>query len=169
MDRMHVTADRLLAELELIYETRLEAFVRTATAITGNRESGRDAVHDAFVSTIRNRDQFRGDAPLEAWVWRVVVRAALKTREKLRDVPPRERALEAAAVANGHGEDAAAIQALIADLPERQKLTLYLRYYADLDYQSIADALGIKRGTVSAALHAAHTSLRERLAEVTTK
>jgi RNA polymerase sigma-70 factor (ECF subfamily) len=165
---MDVRGDRLLAELELLYEARLEAFVRTAAAITGDRESGRDAVHDAFVSTIRSRDQFRGDAPLEAWVWRVVIRAALKAREKMRDVPSRAPGPEDVAP-NGHGEDTEAIQALIADLPERQKLTLYLRYYADLDYQQIADALGIKRGTVSAALHAAHTSLRERLTEVTTR
>ena len=37
---------------------------------------------------------------------------------------------------------------------------------ADLDYQQIAEALGIRRGTVSATLHAAHESLRRRIEEV---
>jgi hypothetical protein len=46
--------------------------VRTATAITGDRESGRDAVNDAFVAAIGHRGQFRGEKTLDAWVWRVV-------------------------------------------------------------------------------------------------
>jgi DNA-directed RNA polymerase specialized sigma24 family protein len=36
---------------------------------------------------------------------------------------------------------------------------VFLRYYADLDYRSIAEALEIEVGTVSATLSAAHTAL----------
>jgi RNA polymerase sigma-70 factor, ECF subfamily len=161
-----VGGDPLLASLEALYEARLDAFVRTATAITGSRESGRDAVHDAFVSAIRHRDKFRDEAPLEAWLWRVVVRAALKARRRASDVGGGDSTLEATTT-NGRGDDAAALQAIIAELPERQRLTLFLRYYADLDYRQIATALGVRRGTVSAALHAAHETLRRRLTEVT--
>ncbi len=42
---------------------------------------------------------------------------------------------------------------------------LFLRYYADLDYASIAGALGIRRGTVSATLNQAHEALRLLLGE----
>jgi DNA-directed RNA polymerase specialized sigma24 family protein len=42
---------------------------------------------------------------------------------------------------------------------------LFLRYYADLDYDAIAEALGISPGTVGATLHAAHKAMRERLKE----
>jgi RNA polymerase sigma-70 factor (ECF subfamily) len=55
---------------------------------------------------------------------------------------------------------------LIALLPERQRLVLFLRYYADLDYRRIAQILRVEVGTVSATLHAAHTSLRRALKEV---
>jgi RNA polymerase sigma factor (sigma-70 family) len=51
-------------------------------------------------------------------------------------------------------------------LPERQRLALFLRYYADLDYAAIAAALGISPGTVGALLHTARTSLRRTLEEV---
>ena len=48
-------------------------------------------------------------------------------------------------------------RAALASLLERQRLALFLRYYADLDYAGIAEALGISRGRlVSATLHAAH-------------
>ena len=43
---------------------------------------------------------------------------------------------------------------------------LFLRYYADLDYAAIAEALGIARGTVSATLHAARSNLQAKLEEV---
>ena len=56
--------------------------------------------------------------------------------------------------------------ALIALLPERQRLAIFLRYYADLDYRSIAEALGVEVGTVSATLATAHASLRKALTRV---
>jgi len=52
---------------------------------------------------------------------------------------------------------------LLAELPERQREAIFLRYYADLDYEAIAELLGISAGTVAATLHAAHSALRERL------
>jgi RNA polymerase sigma factor (sigma-70 family) len=55
---------------------------------------------------------------------------------------------------------------LIARLPERQRLIVFLRYYADLDYRSIAAALGVEVGTISAALASAHTAIRKALQEV---
>ena len=54
----------------------------------------------------------------------------------------------------------------MAALPERQRLVLFLRYYADLDYRRIAQILRVEVGTVSATLHAAHASLRRALNEV---
>jgi RNA polymerase sigma factor (sigma-70 family) len=73
--------------------------------------------------------------------------------------------LDQDAATNGHRETGAATAAL-ALLPERQRLALFLRYYADLDYAGIAEALGIARGTVSATLHAARSNLRTKLKEV---
>jgi RNA polymerase sigma-70 factor (ECF subfamily) len=55
---------------------------------------------------------------------------------------------------------------LIAQLPERQRLIVFLRYYADLDYRSIAAALDVEVGTVSASLSAAHQAIRKALQEV---
>ena len=45
-------------------------------------------------------------------------------------------------------------------------MAVYLRYYADLDYRAIADALEVEIGTVSATLGSAHQALRQSLQEV---
>ena len=54
----------------------------------------------------------------------------------------------------------------LARLPERQRLIVFLRYYADLDYRSIAEVIGVEVWTVSASLAAAHRSVRLLLEEV---
>jgi RNA polymerase sigma factor (sigma-70 family) len=58
------------------------------------------------------------------------------------------------------------VRAWVASLPEQQRFTVYLRYYADLDYRAIAAVLDVKVGTVSAALSAAHQRLRKQIQEV---
>ena len=57
------------------------------------------------------------------------------------------------------------VREAIEQLPERQRLVLFLRVYADLDYRAIAEAVGIREGTVAATLNAAHSRLRELLSE----
>jgi RNA polymerase sigma factor (sigma-70 family) len=51
-------------------------------------------------------------------------------------------------------------------LPDRYRAPLVLRYYADLDYAAIADALEIAPGTVAATLNAALATLHRTLQEV---
>jgi len=48
-------------------------------------------------------------------------------------------------------------------LSERQRLVLFLRYYADLDYATIAEALSISSGTVGATLTTGRAALGEAL------
>jgi RNA polymerase sigma factor (sigma-70 family) len=155
---MRLSRGASIVELERVYRADFMRFVRVATAIAGDEESGSDAVHDAFVQAVRNRGSYRGDGPLEGWVWRMVVNAAKKRAQ-----PRREVGQEAPAESeNGFGDP---VRSLIAALPERQRLALFLRYYADLDYGSIGAVLGIASGTVGATLNAAHAALRSSLKE----
>jgi RNA polymerase sigma-70 factor (ECF subfamily) len=160
-------SDDFVEAVRLVYEERLDGFCSLVAAITRDREGARDVVHDAFASALRSRGQYRGEGDLAAWLWRIVVNAALDRRRR-REVEIAEEAveeLEDAAARRDRfpeGRLAAAIQAL----PERQRLTIFLRYYADLEYRQIGEVLGIATGTVSAALNAAHRTLARQLNEV---
>jgi DNA-directed RNA polymerase specialized sigma24 family protein len=125
--------DASIAALEELYRRRYRRFLRLALAVTGSRDAAADAVQEGFARAIRHRQEFRGEGPLEA-------------------------ADEAAA--NGHVAPSAEVRAAVAALPERQRHALFLRHYADLDYDQIGQVLGIARGTVAATLHAAHASVR---------
>ena len=157
---------QLLVEIEALYRERFADFVAVAASIVGEREAAREAVQDAFVGVVRGRADYRGEAPLEAWVWRAVVNAARKKRRRFtREVQLRPVAQSS----NGSGdvhEPTTELALLVAALPERQRLVLFLRYYADLDYRRIAQILGVDTGTVSATLHAARRALRLALEEV---
>jgi RNA polymerase sigma-70 factor (ECF subfamily) len=154
-----------VAALESLYRADLPRFVRAATAIVGDEGVGRDAVQDAFVQAVRKRATYKGEAPLEAWVWRIVINEALALRRSR--ATEFERAPESATTpsTNHVPEHDRAVRAWVAALPERQRLAVFLRYFADLDYQSIAVALEVEVGTVSATLATAHAALRRSYEE----
>jgi len=157
---MAVFRDQRLREIERLYRERFPRFVQVAQAVVGDRERAVEAVQDGFADAIRSRDGFRGEGPLEAWVWRAVVNAAKKaTRQPLVEVG---RDVEEAYEIPPPVLEASP---LVAALPERQRLAVFLRYYADLDYRSIAAALGIEVGTVSASLASAHAAIRKAAKE----
>ena len=62
-------------------------------------------------------------------------------------------------------DDVGWLRAAVAALPDRQRTVLFLRYYADLEYDAIAEALGVAPGTVAATLNQARASLRRTLEE----
>lgn len=145
----------------MLYRERFPYFLQVAQAVVGDRERAVEAVQDAFVGVIRSRDSFRGDGPLEAWVWRAVVNAARKaTRRPLVEVgeEPEAEYEVPEAVAN--------LAPLVASLPERQRLAIFLRYYLDADYRTLAAILDVEVGTVSATLASAHATLRKKLRKV---
>ena len=151
-------------ELEALYRSRFEIFARVAASVTGDSERARDAVQEAFATAVRKRGSFRREGPLEAWVWRIVLNAARS--DVRRSIPAVD--YDEPAATNGHPERDAELRVVLARLPERQRIAVFLRYYADLDEAAIGQALGIRTGTVAATLNAAHAALRSQLQEVRT-
>lgn len=51
----------------------------------------------------------------------------------------------------------------LAALPPKRRTAVVLRYYAGLDTREIADAMGVRPGTVKSLLHRALAQLREEI------
>lgn len=156
-----------LEELEDAYRRRYPDFLRVAGAICQDVESGREAVHDAFVGLIRGRHRFRRTGPLDSWIWAAVVNSS---RSRARNVtyPVEDASLDDpwTSLVRELQLERESVRKAVAGLPEQQRLTVFLRYYADLDYASIGRVLDVTPGTVAAALYAAHKTLRRTLLEV---
>jgi RNA polymerase sigma-70 factor, ECF subfamily len=162
MDRNRERAS--IETLEELYRSRYQRFLRLALALVGTREGAADVVQDAFAQALRARDDFRGEASIEAWVWRIVINVARTQNQRLRSL---RRPEPASFVEDGRPTGWPELRGAVAALPERQRHALFLRHYADLSYDQIGDVLGMARGTVSATLHGAHESLRRTLEGVT--
>lgn len=141
-----------------MYRLHHLSFLRVASAIAGGPEAGQDAVQEGLARALASTHGFRRAGSVEAWLWKVVVNAARNARRS----GQRMVELDAGTEVEADPRDDA-VRAAVAALPERQREVLFLRYYADLDYASIAAALEIRRGTVSATLNQAHASLRRLL------
>ena len=106
-----------LDEIEAAYRESFAKFARTATAIAGDVESGRDAVQEAFAKAVRERHAFRREGTLEAWLWPIVVNEARDRARRRRPV-----ALTAGEPASdGAGSENDALRAALAALPERRR------------------------------------------------
>jgi RNA polymerase sigma-70 factor (ECF subfamily) len=149
-----------IQELEDLYRHRYRRFLRLAIAITGSAEAAADAVQEGFAHALRSRHELRSRGALEAWVWRMVMNAAIDQR-RLR--PAADVPAELPTQDEAYRPE---LREAVAALPDRQRQTLFLRHYADLSYEEIAEVLGVARGTVAATLHAAHQALRAKLPEV---
>jgi RNA polymerase sigma-70 factor, ECF subfamily len=153
-----------LAAIEGIYRAHLPEFRRAAAAITGDRELACDAVQDAFARAVRSRAGFRSEGSLNGWIWRIVINTTRSQTRARRPTSPLAR--DPSTSDNGHTDAATErVRSALAQLPERQRLILFLHYYADLDYATIAEAIDITTGTVGATLNTARANLRRRLEE----
>lgn len=101
-----------------------------------------------------------------AYLRKTVVNLSRSRLRHLRVVrrAPRERNSDAAS-AESHALANRAVRDALATLTRRQRQVVVLRYWLDLDQQSIADTLGIAVGTVKATTNQAMAALRTALAE----
>jgi RNA polymerase sigma factor (sigma-70 family) len=154
--------DDPLDAIETVYRERYSSFVRLAIAVTRDEQQALDAVHDGFVRAVRHRGGLRDAHAASGWIARIVLnearrRVVAEARYVSTDEPP--------TVAENGRRMRGALEAAVAALPERQRHALFLRYYADLEYSDIGEALDMAPGTVSATLNAARNGLRKALEE----
>jgi RNA polymerase sigma factor (sigma-70 family) len=151
--------DAVTKDIERVYRERYVGFRNALATVTGSHDTARDAVQEGFARALRERASFRGEGPLEAWIFRIALRTALESRRNGREI-----ALEAAAdPALTEPEHDPSLAAALRDLPPRRRLVVFLRYFADLSYAEIAFVCGISEGTVAAALNQARAALLEQL------
>jgi RNA polymerase sigma factor (sigma-70 family) len=151
-----------LARIEALYRDRGEDYFRFALARTSSPEIAQDAVQEGFARAIRSRRTFRGTGSLDAWVARCVINAAHDLAERSQAEPNEDPGRAELELADQ------SVRTAIRALPTRQREALFLRFYLDLDYASIAELLEVEVGTVSATLHAARLALAQSLKEVAT-
>ncbi|HEY1201354.1 MAG TPA: RNA polymerase sigma factor [Niastella sp.] len=151
----------------------------TALGIVQNSEDAEDVAQEVFIQVYRSIDQFKGDARLSTWIYRITTTKALdhirsrKRKKRFAFItslfgPNDELVHEPVdfqhpGVALDRKEQAALLFQMIAQLPENQKVAFTLHKTEELSYQEIADVMQLSVSAVESLLFRARQNLRKLL------
>jgi RNA polymerase sigma-70 factor (ECF subfamily) len=146
-----------------------------AYRMLGNREEAEEATMDVFLKIHHGLADFRGNAQLSSWIWRITVNVCLSRRarksvqtvfmevEKIEgivvDIEPASNPEELFMKEESREQ----LARLIAELPEQEAAAITLFYLEGMKYEEIAVILGLPSGTVATALHRGRERLRRKM------
>jgi len=168
---------------ELAFKTLVTTYqdmvYNTALGVVQNSEDAEDVAQEVFIQVYRSIDQFKGDARLSTWIYRITTTKALdhirSRRRKKRFAfitslfgPNDELVHEPVdfqhpGVALDRKEQAALLFKMIEQLPENQKVAFTLHKTEELSYQEIADVMKLSVSAVESLLFRARQNLRKLL------
>jgi RNA polymerase sigma factor (sigma-70 family) len=132
---------------------------RALVAVSGSYESVEDSIQDAFAEAIsapRNRV-----LSIEAWLFTVALNRLRRARRRARLFQPLIGDADSGTKDLDRVLDRDAALTALRRLSERDRGLLVAKYYVGLSQDEIATAMGIPRGTVSAAISRAAVHLRD--------
>ena len=141
--------------LEDLYRDHFAALMRVAFLLSDSAAAAEDAVHEVFVRCAPRLDAL---AHPPSYLRTAVV-------NECRSVHRRRRRVDTVLVdtVDELPHDLLETRAALAQLPDRQRAAVVLRYFVDLPDPEIAKILGCRPVTVRTLLHRAVQTLREAL------
>jgi RNA polymerase sigma-70 factor, ECF subfamily len=137
--------------------------------VLGERDLAQDAAQDAMVNALRSLDRFRGESSFRTWLLRIAVNAARSAAR--RRTRRREVSIDAAEGQSADGADPASravlqdeagrAEAMLARLPEKQRMAVSLRVQQGLSYHEIANVMECTAGAARVNYHLGVKRLRE--------
>ncbi len=147
-----------------------EKLVRLAVRFVFQREDAEDVVQDALTLAYRQRETLRDGSRWWGWIRRIVVNLChehgRRTRRRRSDV---ERLAKDALAneptqsggSNVTRESAEVIKTLLWELPRRQREVVVLRHLEQMNFDEIAELLGISPSTARVHAQAGREALRD--------
>ena len=150
------------------YTERLYWHVRRLVC---SHEDTDDLLQDIFIKVWKALPDFRGDARLYTWLYRIATNEVLNHLRKKRfkallsldSVSEMlERSIDNDPSFNGDALQRELHKA-IQRLPEKQRTVFNLRYFDEMKYEDIAEITGTSVGALKASYHHAYTKIKSSL------
>lgn len=137
-----------------------------ALRLVGNYEDARDATQNTFVRAYERLDTFDPERRFFSWIYRIAINECLNFRRVRRSYEPLDPSLQATPRADvvEAAERNDRVRAAIVELTPEQREVVVLKYFAEMSYGEISDALGVPEKTVKSRLFTARQRLGTRLA-----
>ncbi|MCB1627688.1 MAG: sigma-70 family RNA polymerase sigma factor [Xanthomonadales bacterium] len=147
-------------ELALLLALHQDRVYRIALGIAGQCADAEDIMQEALLSIARGHRDFRGDAALSTWIYRITLRTALAWMARHRRG---EAAGEAHPDLSAHADAPLDLSRALARLPLAARTVLMLVAVEGFSHAEAARLLEIPEGTVASRLHHARAQLRRAL------
>ncbi len=154
------------AEFDRLYRTSYPRVLGLVTVMVEDQFAAEDCVQEAFVRAYRAWDSWRGEGPLEGWLYGIAVNVARSYRRwrRLRQAGELVRRLgqPQTSVATDRALRIELLEAL-RRLPPEQAAAIVLRHYHGYSNRDIARVLDIPESTLASRLAKGKERLREEL------
>ncbi len=150
-----------------------ESLVRAVIFQIAGEQALDDLVQEAFIKIWKGWADFRGEAKVSSWIYRVSVNVALDhARREARTRDNQVNALETESLSSNSNSEASpekeiASRDLVAkglrSLSEEHRAVLVLSFLHDLPVHEVASLLDVAEGTVKSRLHFAKAQFRQFL------
>jgi len=168
---------------EKVALTHLDAVYRAAVALCGRRQKADDLVQEAFLKAFERFESFQPGTNCKAWLLQILRNVWIDQlrRKKIagQELPLAEQIIAQKSCDNEivwsnaedlieNFSDEQVIKAL-SELPEDQRLTLFLIDVEQLSQKDVARITGVATGTVKSRTSRGRAALKERLASYARK
>lgn len=140
-----------------------EPLYRQIRRMVQSHEDADDLLQNTFMKAWQNIENFRGDARLSTWLYKIAINESLSHLEKERKRQGVSLDDEESMIVNlieadkdiDGDELALQLRKAIASLPEKQRLVFNMRYYDDMKDERMSEILGTSVGALKASYHLA--------------
>ena len=138
-----------------------------------SHDDANDLLQNTFMKAWTSIDNFRGDAKLSTWLYKIAINESLTflEREKKRSSMSIDdedsyliNAIEADKDIDGD-QRRLELRKAIALLPEKQRIVFNMRYYDDMKYEQMSEILGTSVGALKASYHLAVKKIEQYFAD----
>lgn len=126
-----------------------------------NHDDANDLLQNCFIKAWNNIHNFRGDAKMSTWLYKIAVNESInflnKERQRKGITDDSEDAFLLSNIESDEFIDGDALQLelqkAIMALPEKQRLVFNMRYYDEMKYEEMSEILGTSVGALKASYH----------------
>jgi RNA polymerase sigma-70 factor, ECF subfamily len=157
----------VMTALDALYRAHAPAVARWASRLVGPGSDVEDLVHEIFLVAARRLSEFRGDAKVTTWLYRITERVALdrRRRDRFRRWFSLARSVEIETVLSParptpvdvleRRQSSEAVYRILDRMPDKYRTVLILFELEEMSGEEIATLTGLKLTTVWVHLHRA--------------
>lgn len=169
--RQPATVRTAFSEVIKLYSEPLYWQIRR---LVPNHDDANDLLQNTFMRAWSSIENFRGEAKLSTWLYKIAINESLTFIERERKRQKISLDDNEAAVANTITADteldgdelAQHLHKAIALLPEKQRIVFNMKYFDEMKYEEMSEILGTSVGALKASYHLATKKIEQYFDEL---